>query len=137
MNKYRVAIDTNVLISALVFSSSNCMEVVTVTQQQGLILTSLDVLSELSNVLNRKKFDRYLTREIRDDFLTSFILEAEIVPIIEKVSVCRDPKDDKFLELIVNGKADFLITGDQDLLALHPFRDTAILAVQDFLQTVN
>ena len=137
MNKCRIAIDTNVLVSALVFSSSNCMEAVTFAQQQGIILTSLDVLSELSNVLNREKFDRYLTREIRDDFLTSLALASEIIPIIEKVSVCRDPKDDKFLELIVNGKAEFLITGDQDLLALHPFRDTAILTVQDFLQTVN
>ncbi|ANV86731.1 putative toxin-antitoxin system toxin component, PIN family [Picosynechococcus sp. PCC 7117] len=137
MNKCRIIIDTNVLVSALVFSSSNCMEVVTFAQKQGIILTSLDVLSELSEVLNRQKFDRYLTREIRDDFLTSLALASEIVPIIEKVSVCRDPKDDKFLELIVNGKADFLITGAQDLLALHPFRDASILTVQDFLQAVN
>ncbi|ACA98823.1 MULTISPECIES: putative toxin-antitoxin system toxin component, PIN family [Cyanophyceae] len=137
MNKCRIIIDTNVLVSALVFSSYNFHTVVTFAQKQGIILTSLDVLSELSEVLNRQKFDRYLTREIRDDFLTSLALASEIVPIIEKVSVCRDPKDDKFLELIVNGKADFLITGDQDLLALHPFRDASILTVQDFLQAVN
>ncbi|BAW95786.1 PIN domain protein [[Synechococcus] sp. NIES-970] len=137
MNKLRIALDTNILVSALVFGSSNCREVVTFAKQQGTILTSIAVLTELNQVLSRKKFDRYLTQSIREDFLTSLAFESEIVSVMEKISACRDPKDNKFLELAVNGNADFLVTGDQDLLILNPFQDVEILTAQDFLTWVK
>jgi len=47
---------------------------------------------------------------------------------------CRDPKDDKFLELALNGRADAIITGDADLLALHPWREVAIVSPADYLR---
>jgi len=50
-----------------------------------------------------------------------------MVPVIHTIRACRDPRDDKFLELAVNGEADLIVTGDQDLLALHPFRDVPII----------
>ena len=50
-----------------------------------------------------------------------------------EVSACRDPKDDKFLELALSGAATHLISGDDDLLALHPFRGVAILSPHDFV----
>lgn len=57
----------------------------------------------------------------------------ETVEIIQSFSVCRDPKDDKFLELAVNGNADYIVTGDRDLLVLNPFQNIAILSVSEFL----
>jgi predicted nucleic acid-binding protein len=48
---------------------------------------------------------------------------AELVAITEHIAACRDPTDDKFLELAVNGRADLIVSGDRDLLALNPFRD--------------
>ena len=59
---------------------------------------------------------------------------AELVEITERIAACRDPKDDKFLELAVNGHADVLITGDADLLALNPFRRVPIITPADFVQ---
>lgn len=53
-------------------------------------------------------------------------------PIRKRIRACRDPKDDKFLELAVSGNADVIVTGDKDLLALHPFRGIAILTPLDF-----
>jgi uncharacterized protein len=57
---------------------------------------------------------------------------AELVTITESVTECRDPKDDKFLELAVNGAADVIISGDLDLLTLGSFRGIPIVTVADF-----
>jgi uncharacterized protein len=62
------------------------------------------------------------------------LARAEAVTIIERVVACRDPTDDKFLELAVNGNADIVLTGDADLLALNPFRGIPIVAPGSFIQ---
>jgi len=53
--------------------------------------------------------------------------KAELITIVERITACRDPTDDKFLELAVNGRADMIVTGDLDLLVLHPFRGIPII----------
>ncbi len=88
---------------------------------------------ELADVLARPKFDPYMTVDERREFLRLFDRIAERVPIIHVVRACRDPKDDKFLELAVNGAAQLIITGDGDLLALHPFRGIDILTPAHYL----
>ncbi len=67
-----------------------------------------------------------------------YVIDTNVVVAIgEEVHACRDPKDDKFLDLAVNGQATCLISGDADLLALHPFRGIAILTPAQFLQTLS
>jgi predicted nucleic acid-binding protein len=60
---------------------------------------------------------------------------AELISIIEHVKVCRNPTDDKFLELALNGKADVIVTGDSDLLVLDPFQGIPIISPATFVQT--
>jgi predicted nucleic acid-binding protein len=55
-----------------------------------------------------------------------------LVTIVERVAACRDPTDDEFLELAVNGRADLVVTGDLDLLVLNPFRGTPIITAIAF-----
>lgn len=62
---------------------------------------------------------------------------VEFVEITEQINECRDVKDDKYLELAVNGEADLILTGDEDLLVLHPFRQIPIVRVQTFLESVE
>jgi predicted nucleic acid-binding protein len=62
---------------------------------------------------------------------------AERVPILQQIQACRDPRDDKFLEVAINGEADMIITGDGDLLALHPFMGMPILTPLDYLVQVE
>jgi predicted nucleic acid-binding protein len=81
----------------------------------------------------RKKFDRYASLAKRINFLQVLNDIAEIVTIIESITACRDRKDDKFLEVAVNGKSDYLITGDRDLLVLHPFRNIPIVTPIEFI----
>ena len=67
------------------------------------------------------------------EFLASVVRGSELVEVTAVVSVCRDPKDDKFLELALSGEATHIISSDYDLLSLHPFRGIAVLSPQDFV----
>ena len=91
-------------------------------------------MGELSRVLRRDRFDRYVTREERDEFLESLIRESNLIEITEAIQACRDPKDDQVLELAVNGSATCIVTGDTDLLVLNPFRGVEIVTPAEFLK---
>lgn len=100
----------------------------------GTVLVSVPVLLELADVLNRPRFDKFVTLDERMRFMVSFLKVAEMVEIDEAITVCRDPKDNKLLELAVSGNANFLVTGDKDLLVLNPFRRIEIIVPRDFLE---
>src|SRR5436309_1767484 len=70
-------------------------------------------------------------------FLVAFVERVLFIEPTEEVRACRDAKDDKFLELAVSGRAAYIISGDDDLLALHPFRDIAIMTAAEFLQATE
>lgn len=123
----RFVLDANVVVSALLFSESIPGRAFEHARRSGTILVSDASLSELRRVLGRPKFDRYLTLTDRDDFLLALTRECELVEIDEVVRACRDPKDDHLLELAVNGRATTIVTGDDDLLELNPFRGVEIV----------
>jgi putative PIN family toxin of toxin-antitoxin system len=128
----RVVFDNNVLVSAALISGVP-RKVFDKLLDNGTVLTSVPVLLELADVLNREKFDKYVTHDERMRFMVNYLKVAEMVEIDETIIACRDPKDDKFLELAVAGNADFLITGDEDLLVLKPFRTVEIITPREFL----
>lgn len=129
----RFIIDTNVLISALLFKASVPFRAIALAEKQGIILYSEATLNELEQVLNRKKFNKYLSLEERQVFLLKFISTSELVSSTEKIAVCRDEKDNKFLELAVSGNANLIVTGDLDLLVLNPFQGIEILTPDIFV----
>jgi putative PIN family toxin of toxin-antitoxin system len=129
----RFVLDTNIFISAMLLPDSTPRYAFDRALDTGKILISISVLAELEAVLGRPKFDKYVYEDERKEFLAALVREAEFIDITEHITQCRDPKDDKFLELAVSGLADCLITGDADLLALHPFRGVPILRPADFL----
>jgi len=101
--------------------------------RRGRLLLSQATAEEIAEVLNRTKFDRYVSIPTRKRFLAALVREALIVETDRSFTVCRDPKDDKFLELAVCGNASFLVSGDKDLLALHPFQGIPIATPAAFL----
>ncbi len=133
-SEIRCVFDANVAISALLFERSKPSQAFHLALEQHVILISLPVLTELIEVLGRKKFERYVVPQERDRFIEALVREAQLVEITEEIRLCRDPKDDKYLELAVNGKATCLISGDEDLLALHPFRGISIITPDAFLR---
>lgn len=132
-NEALYALDTNVFVSALLLDGSVAQRALAKALNTGKLVHSLATLAELKEVLERKKFDKYLTLEERMRFLVSLMRETVLIDIEEEIIVCRDPKDDKFLELAVNGQVKVLISGDKDLLSLHPFRPIPILSPAEFL----
>lgn len=87
-------------------------------------------------VLERPKFDRFVAFGQRRRFYDALASVSVIIPINRTITLCRDPNDNKFLELAASGAADFLVTGDSDLLTLHPFEDIDILTPAQFSITV-
>ena len=129
----RFVADTNVLISRLVFRNSIPAQAVRRATASGELLVSLETLEELESVLSRPKFEIYLTLSERLEFFDTLRLTATFVESVVPISACRDPKDDKFLALALTGHADFILSGDQDLLSLHPFRSIDILNPRQYL----
>ena len=91
-------------------------------------------MAELSDVLAEAKFDRYVTVEQRVQFIRLVSNIAELVPIVRPVRECRDPKDDRFLEVAPNGRAELIVTGDTDLLVRNPWRGIEILSPHDYMK---
>lgn len=128
----RVLLDTNVVVSGLLFPGSAPSQAL-IKAQAATVLASDATLLELIEGMNRDRFDRYVSLELRQRLAAEFANVCETVPIVSSIRACRDPKDDKFLEAAVDGRADLIVTGDRDLLDLHPFRGIAILTAADYL----
>lgn len=133
MNKLQFVIDTNVLVSSILIKKSSSDFVLKKARSLGILLFSEATFQELQTTLSRSKFDRYVSLQVRSEFIFRLRLESELVDIVERVDLCRDEKDNKFLEVAINGKAEYLITGDNDLLVLRPFQDVKIMTINEFL----
>lgn len=129
----RFVLDTNVVVSAVLLPRSVPRQAFDLACIQDLVLVSESMLDELNDVLRRSRFERYVSEEERLQFLTTFIRDATIVEVTEVITDCRDSKDNKFLEVAVSGNATHVISGDADLLVLHPFRGISVVIPQTFV----
>jgi len=102
-------------------------------QQHGSLLKSLATEQQLLAVMDRPRLAPLIAPAARA-WLQSLLDAAELVTIAERIQACRDPTDDKFLELAINGRADIIVSGDADLLALNPFREIPIVAPATFVR---
>lgn len=130
----RIVADTNLLISRLLLPESLPAKAVRKAVAEGQLLISDATLEELADALSRPKFDSYVSLDDRQQFIRVLNRIAERVTITAPVKACRDPRDDKFLEVALHGDADLIVTGDRDLLVLHPFRGLDILSPRQYLE---
>jgi putative PIN family toxin of toxin-antitoxin system len=133
----RVVFDTNVLVSALLFEHSIPGQAMFQALDEGKVLISQELVLELQSVLNRSKFDRYLDTEDRELFLELLILQGEFVVVSTTIASCRDPKDNHLLSLAVDGDADYLVTGDHDLLILTEVGHAEIITPTELLHRLT
>jgi len=132
----RVVFDNNVIVSAALIKDSVPFRAFAkaINTAEIKILRSEQVLIELLRTMYKPKFSRYFENsDKREELIVSFVNGSLNVNIRHKITACRDPKDNKFLELALSGKADFIISGDQDLLVLHPFENIPVISPADFL----
>ena len=130
----RFVVDTNVLVSHLLLPESVPGEALRLDLPLGDILVSDSTLTELATFINRPKVDKYISKPARRNFFEVLAPLCINVEIKQTIQASRDPKDDKFLEVAINGSADFILSGNSDLLALHPFHEIPIYSPSQFLE---
>ena len=130
----RVVIDNNVLISAALLKHSVPFKAFEKAVRTHLLIRSHKVLEELLKTIFKPKLDRYFKDDLaKNGFVISFISASTDINVKHHITLCRDPKDNMYLELALSGKAACIVTGDNDLLVLDPFRNIRIITPKEFL----
>jgi uncharacterized protein len=132
----RIVVDTNVFVSAGIKENSPPATAVHLAAVSHRLLKSTITEQELFIPLARPRLAPLIPARFRD-WLSEILAAAELVTITERIAACRDPKHDKFLEPAVNGRADLIVSGDADLLALNPFREIPIVTPAIFVPGVT
>ena len=135
----RVVLDTSTLVSAALRIGSVPHQALLKSLGSCDVCASPETLAELEQVLGRKKFDRYLDRESRLSFVALMRRYVHLFAVqnadVEAVHPpCRDSNDAKFLALLLAAEADALVSSDEDLLVLHPWRGIGILTPAEFIE---
>lgn len=129
----RVIIDTSTLVGAMLRTRSLPSLVLTWVLDNCTLYASNATLTELALVAQREGFDRYLPLSVRTRVFQNFATRAMVVAPQVTVTDCRDPKDNKFLELALHVQAQVLVSSDEDLRSLHPWRGIAVLNPAEFV----
>jgi putative PIN family toxin of toxin-antitoxin system len=131
----KVIFDTNIWISYLIGHQLGELTEFLTSQKIEIILSE-QLRTELTEVTRRKKFQKYFSKEKVSELLKLMDFIGTDYEVIEYPNICRDPKDNFLLGLIRASKANFLVTGDQDLLELHPFEGTEIIEPNQLLKKI-
>jgi len=129
--KIRVIFDTNVWISFLIGKRLSIVRK-HISNQQIIVVVTDQLLEEILKVTSREHLRKYFPNSKVLELIRFLEEIAERYEITPQHCINRDPKDDFLLDLITASKADYLVTGDKDLLSLHPFESTTILTPVDF-----
>lgn len=131
----RAVLDTNVVVSSLLFHGQASHLVPLWQARRFVPLVSRPILREYLRVLAYPKF-RLTAEEVRQA-IEELLPYAEPVSPVKRLRVIRDPADNRFLECAVAGKAQYLVSGDKDLLSLRSFQGISIVTVGEFLAIVE
>lgn len=132
MKNKRVILDTNLWISFLISKRQVELDILLESRAVTLIF-SKELLEEFLEVSARPKFKKFFKKSDIEALLRQIDSYGELIKVESKVEKCRDVKDNFLLNLSIDGKADFLITGDTDLLVLGKIRQTQIVSWSDFI----
>lgn len=129
----RIIIDTNLWISFIITKSFSKLDEL-LFSKQCILVFSEELLHEFLDVAKRPKFRSFFSQTDIEELLEIIEEYADFIIITSKIDICRDPKDNFLLSLSIDGNADFLLTGDKDLLDIHIFGKTTIITISNFLQ---
>ncbi|MDZ8186381.1 MAG: putative toxin-antitoxin system toxin component, PIN family [Nostoc sp. ChiSLP02] len=135
MNHRLIVIDTNVLLSAALSPNGTARKALDKAYKDFKLAQSEETYQELSIRIYKRKFDKYISDEDRQYLLDAVKKYSQFIQIKSQINICRDPDDNKFLELAQDSNAEFLITGDRDLLSLKTLAEyeNQIITPRDFL----
>ncbi|MBX3165065.1 MAG: putative toxin-antitoxin system toxin component, PIN family [Bacteroidetes bacterium] len=128
----RIVIDTNLWISFIISKKFSQVDT-TLYKKNARLLFSVELIEEIEATISKPRLKKYFSDNALDEMFNVFDPFIDFVNVKSKVIVCRDPKDDFLLALAKDGKADFLLTGDKDLLSLKKFHHTKIIPFSEFV----
>lgn len=137
MNKpLKVVIDTNLWISFIISKKLNFLETLLITEEVKLLF-SVELIDEIKATAAKPKLRNFFSSDAVDEMLDVFDPFIDFVNVKSKVQACRDAKDDFLLALAKDGKANYLLTGDKDLLEIKLFAKVKIITFTEFLNENN
>ncbi len=133
MKSKKIIFDTNLWISFLI--SKNFTEIdKLILEENTTLIFSNESLEEFIDVVKRPKFKKFFSEKDIEKLLDMFDQYADLIKVKSKIDICRDPKDNFLLNLAVDGKADYLVTGDKDLLVLDKIKKTQIITFRNLIE---
>lgn len=138
-SKRRIVFDTNAFISAAIIQNSVSNQALTVAAKQFEIVVSEATWIEFETRIERPKLFRYFgnLEAQREEVVKTIGRVVKHIVVQSVITDCRDPDDNKFLALALDSEAEFIVTGDRDLLELHPWRGVQVLTAGDFVRAMR
>lgn len=136
MKNKKVILDTNLWISFLISKKFDEIDELINTQKLTLIFSD-ELIEEFIEVVSRQKFKNYFSKKDIANILSTFDQFGKLVKVSSDIKVCRDEKDNFLLNLAIDSKADYLVTGDADLLILEKIQTTSIMTFSDFINQIQ
>ena len=136
----KLVLDTNTFISAFFWNGNEAELLRKIEQGKATLYITWDILKEVEDVLQRPKFSEILTKtkQTSIQILQKIIsLSHLVITTNVKIRICRDEKDNKFLECATSAKADFIVSGDEDLLSLKEYNKIQIVKTSKILEILN
>ena len=132
----RIIVDTNLWISFIISKRFSELDAL-ISSHRVRLLFSIELIEEIQATIEKPKLKKYFSGDALQEMLLAFDPYIDLVTVKSKVKVCRDSNDDFLLALAKDGKADYLITGDKDLLTISQFGKTSIMTFTEFLSSVK
>ena len=130
----KIILDSNLVVSAFLNPKGTAAQALVIGLEHFDIACSKETLSELLDVLQRDKFDKYLTKKERTECAEAYAQSALFFNVVVNVTDCKDPKDNKFLALAITARARAIVSGDKrDLLSMHPYQGIDIIGLREFV----
>jgi|SRR5690606_17116981 len=136
MKNKKIILDTNLWISFLITKKFNQLDKLIENNNVTLIFSN-ELLEEFIDVVRRPKFKKYFSKKDIEKILEYFDQFGEVIKVKSDIQICRDKKDNFLLSLSVDSKANYLITGDSDLLVLEKIKKTKIITFADFIENIK
>jgi putative PIN family toxin of toxin-antitoxin system len=132
----KIIIDTNLWVSFIISNKLTILDGLLVSQKISLLFSE-ELINEIGVTITKPKLKKYFASNGLEEMLIAFEPFIDLIKVRSSVTVCRDPNDNFLLALAKDGKADYLLTGDKDLLDIVKFGKTKIISITTFLETTK
>ena len=128
----KLVVDTNLWISFIISNKQNLLDSLLLSEEARLLF-SKELIAEIQQTITKPKLKKYFDGNALEEMLSTFEPFTDLIEVDSIVTICRDSKDNFLLALAKDGKADYLLTGDKDLLELKKFGKTKIEKITTFI----